>query len=229
MKGAPQGLQPRRAPDVQAIFDAIGESGETGRSRQGPGLRATGPAQSVRQSETARPRQHASLASAPSHGTLASLDANLLDANLQAGQQANRARVEEVASLIGHGVSPRQTKLGAQILTAPLRSRPPRSPSFTRASASAMSGVWANGLRSANANVGVTGGDAGGLRTDPAAWADRQPGWWVWSENVPCQTGHSYSIVSALGAGRRHGPHALPGGLFPSSRLPCSRADFLKD
>ena len=229
MKGAPQGLQPRRAPDVQAIFDAIGDSGETGRSRQGPGLRATGPAQSVRQSETARPRQHASLASAPSHGTLASLDANLLDANLQAGQQANRARAEEVASLIGNGVSPRQTKLGAQILTAPLRSRPPRSPSFTRASASAMSGVWANGLRSATANVNVTGGDAGGLRTDPAAWADRQPGWWVWSENVPCQTGHSYSIVSALGAGRRHGPHALPGGLFPSSRLPCSRADFQKD
>jgi hypothetical protein len=110
-------MQPRRAPDIQAIFDAIGDSGETGRSRQGPGLKATGPAQSVRQSETARPRQLASLASAPSHGTLASLDANLLDANLldanlldanlQAGQQANRARVEEVASLIGNGVCAR--------------------------------------------------------------------------------------------------------------------------
>jgi len=104
MKGAPEGLQPRRAPDIQAIFDAIGDSGETGRSRQGPGLRATGPTQSVRQPKTARPRQHTSLASVPSHGALASLDASLFDANLQAGQQANRARVEEIASLIGNAV-----------------------------------------------------------------------------------------------------------------------------
>jgi len=228
MKGAPEGLQPRRAPDIQAIFDAIGDSGETGRSRQGPGLRATGPTQSVRQPKTARPRQHTSLASVPSHGALASLDASLFDANLQAGQQANRARVEEIASLIGNAVCRRPDEVQRANPRRAVEESPPRSPSLGWAFASATSGVWANGLRSANANVSVTGGDAGGLRTDLAGWADGQPGWGVWSKNVPCQTGRSYSIVSALGAGRRHGPHALPGGHFPSSRLPCSRADFQK-